>query len=240
MRKLHPDKAGGVPGIDKAAEVARQARDVCERELSKEEPPNFVLDLHSAPLNVSPGHRRFQLKWTAPRDHMHRPVRRYVVAAMDPAYGRALTIAVLEPDYSEELRRFVSVEDLNSFVLAEEELQKMPALWQQANVTVQVAAANDTGQSPWATVQVSLATGMAVRPQLGMGARGIQQSPGSPSADDAEFNKDLQSRRGAQLRSWLEQQKKAPLAAWLRTMYWPAAGTKEDLVTRIIYVVEGR
>merc|ERR1719287_230068 len=140
---------------------------------------------------------------------------------MDPAYGRALTIAVLEPDYSEELRRFVSVEDLNSFVLAEEELQKMPALWQQANVTVQVAAANDTGQSPWATLQVSLATGMAVRPQLGMGhSRGIQQSPGSPSADDAEFNKELRSRRGPQLRSWLEQQKKAPLAAWLRTMYW--------------------
>ena len=29
-------------------------------------------------------------------------ISRYVVAAMDPAYGRALTIAVLEPDYSED------------------------------------------------------------------------------------------------------------------------------------------
>lgn len=37
---------------------------------------------------------------------------RYVIAAVDPAYGRALTVTTLEPDYSQELHRFVSVAEL--------------------------------------------------------------------------------------------------------------------------------
>jgi hypothetical protein len=33
------------------------------------------------------------------------------VAALDPAYGQALTITVLEPEYSEKLKRFTTIED---------------------------------------------------------------------------------------------------------------------------------
>jgi len=83
-------------------------------------------------------------------------VRRYVVAAHDPAYGRALTVTILEPDYSQELRRFVSVEELTSYVLAEEELQKMPLLWQQPVATIQIASQNESGQSAWTVLKVPL------------------------------------------------------------------------------------
>merc|ERR1719411_714019 len=39
MRKLHPDKAGSDPSVVHAADMAREAKDACERGLSKEEPP---------------------------------------------------------------------------------------------------------------------------------------------------------------------------------------------------------
>ena len=48
--------------------------------------------------------RRYRLHWAAPQEQDSAPVRRFIVAAFDPAYGKALTIATLEPDYSEEFR----------------------------------------------------------------------------------------------------------------------------------------
>ena len=49
------------------------------------------------------------------------PVQKYIVAVFDPAYGKALTVAVLEPDYCEELKRFVPVEEICSYVLVEKD-----------------------------------------------------------------------------------------------------------------------
>lgn len=81
---------------------------------------------------------------------------RYVVALLDPACGRVLTVAHLEPDYDKKLGRFQPIEELTSYDLDELELQKMPRFWQQQVATVQVAAGNDSGQSPWATLEVKL------------------------------------------------------------------------------------
>lgn len=156
IRKLHPDKAGSDPEIVRAGDVIREAKDACERSLSRQEPPGAPRNLSSTVLCSIPGKRRFRLHWRVPEARDAAPVRRYIVAAVDPAYGRALTFAVLEPDYNEELRRFISVEELTSHVLAEEELQKMPELWKQATATVQVAAANEAGQSAWAIHSVTL------------------------------------------------------------------------------------
>ncbi|CAE8608433.1 unnamed protein product, partial [Polarella glacialis] len=149
MRKLHPDKAGSAagPGLAQAAEVAREAREAIERGLSLEEPPGAPRNLQYSMLCATAGNRKFKLHWASPEVRPEAPVRRYIVAALDPAYGRPLTAAVLEPDYCEALGRFVSVEDLTSYTLAEQELQKMPSLWQQPSATFHVAAANDKGPS---------------------------------------------------------------------------------------------
>jgi len=262
MRKLHPDKAGSDPSVVEAAEIIRKARDACERSLSRQERPDAPRNLRSVVLCATPGKRKFRLDWAAPIEEQDAaPVRRYVVAAIDPAYGRALTFAVLEPDYSEELRRFVSLDELTSYVLAEEELQKMPSVWRQAYATVQVAAANEAGQSGWSVLRIPLDVGAKPVPLLerlgcfavNLGLRTATTSPGpktpgpSPGpkveqreeSEDDVFLHELQKRRGPELRTWLERQRKVELAAWLRSVRWPAAGAKPDLVARIMYVREG-
>jgi len=262
MRKLHPDKAGSDPSIVEAAEIIRKARDACERGLSRQERPGAPRNLRSVVLCGTPGQRKFRLDWTAPLEEQDAgPVRRYVVAAVDPAYGRALTFAVLEPDYREELRRFVSVDELTSYVLAEEELQKMPSVWRQSYATVQVAAANEVGQSSWSVHRIPLDVGAKPVPLLerlgsfaaNLGLRTESTSPGSkttgPSpgpkvghrqeSEDAVFLQELPKTQGPELRAWLERQRKAELASWLRSVRWPATGAKPDLVARIMYVREG-
>ncbi|CAJ1359732.1 unnamed protein product, partial [Effrenium voratum] len=153
MRKLHPDRAGQSEDVVKAVEKVREAKEACERGLSRQEPPEPPRQLRSEALCSTPGRRRFQLCWTAPPVRESASVRRYIVAAHDPAYGRALTITVLEPDYSQELRSFVAIESLTSYVIAEEDLQKMPKLWTEKMLQVQVAAANEAGQSKWTSLK---------------------------------------------------------------------------------------
>jgi len=270
MRKLHPDKAGNDPSIVEAVEIIRKARDACERSLSRQEKPGAPRNLRSTVLCATPGKRKFRLDWTAPFEEQDAaPIRRYVVAAIDPAYGRALTFAVLEPDYSEELRRFVSVDELTSYVLAEEELQKMPSVWRQSYATVQVAAANEAGQSTWTVHRIPLDVGAKPVPLLqrlgglaasfGLGTPGTSPGPKTPGfspghkigfspgykieneqeSEDNVFVQELQKRQGPELRTWLERQRKVELAAWLRSVRWPATGGKPDLVARVMYVREG-
>eukprot|EP00929_Paragymnodinium_shiwhaense_P075930 TRINITY_DN3890_c0_g1_i1.p1 TRINITY_DN3890_c0_g1~~TRINITY_DN3890_c0_g1_i1.p1 ORF type:complete len:1038 (-),score=223.93 TRINITY_DN3890_c0_g1_i1:75-3188(-) len=157
MKKLHPDRAGHSAELAQAIELLREAKDHCERALSRVEPPGAPRHLISKTLCAAPGRRRISLEWSAPADlRSAAPVRKYLVAAVDPAYGRALTVATLEPDYQEDLGRYVSVEELRAITLAEEALQKMPSLFRQSAATFQVAAANEAGLSPWATIQVQL------------------------------------------------------------------------------------
>lgn len=242
MRKLHPDRVGSSPGVLRAVEMIREAKESLERSLSKQEPPGAPRGLTATTLCSAPGRRQFKLQWLPPEEREAAPVRRYLVAAVDPAYGRALTITVLEPDYCEQLRRFVSVDELNSYVLAEEELQKMPSLWVQHSASIQVAAANDAGQSAWTPLIVPLTAPRV--PTLGLRLRGPSLGvPPAPAADDSvdehNFGQQVQRRRGVELRTWLDKQKKVLLVSWLKSVMASTVGTKEDLIESIILIVDG-
>jgi len=260
MKKLHPDRAGQSQDLLKAVEKVREAKEACERGLSRQEPPSAPRAVRSETLCATPGKRKYQLCWTAPPPREFAPVRRYVVAAFDPAYGKALTVTVLEPDYSQELRSFVAIENLTSYVMAEEDLQKMPKLWTQSVLTVQVAAANEAGQSPWTTHKISLnapAGSFAGKvsepfmpafpkppsppaPSFSSAAAARNLKPSTPDdAEVASFNLELRKLRGsAKLRAFLEPLRKGILQAWLRSVNWSAAGSKQDLVERVIFIRE--
>merc|ERR1712072_690432 len=108
------------------------------------------------------GERRFRLRWQAPEGLETAPVQRYVVAAADPTSTVAATrapirLSTLEPDYSQELGRYVTLDELATYELAEEEVsERVPDLFQQSSFTLMVAAANKVGQSPWASVIVDI------------------------------------------------------------------------------------
>lgn len=254
MRILHPDKAGSVQGVADAAELVREAKAACERCVSNEQPPGMPRDLHADWLSGDHGNRKFRVRWAPPPALDPAPVRKYLVQVLDPAYGRFLTVATLEPDYSEELGRYISMEEITTYVLSEEDLQKMPKLWTQFEARVQVAAANQAGQSPFAVVNVQLAVPRnrpaATKSQLRV-AQPLPQSPtklGVPptqkdlSSDlegNANFEQEMKRfHQSGHLRSWLECQKVNVLKSWLKAKRWPATGTKEDIVTRVLYLVE--
>lgn len=258
MRKLHPDRAGQSEDVVKAVEKVREAKEACERGLSRQEPPEQPRELRSEALCSAAGRRKIQLSWTAPTIRDAAPVRRYVVAAHDPAYGRALTITVLEPDYSQELRSFVSIEHLTSYVMAEQDLQKMPKLWTQTSLQVQVAAANEAGQSAWSTLKIPLtgpsagnaaAASPPTRPQRaipsgptgvsGFATAATMQKRMHDAEDVAAFDTELRKIHGiARLRAFLEPRKKGILMEWLRSVNWSAYGSKQDLVERVIFIRE--
>eukprot|EP00435_Cladocopium_sp_Y103_P063145 s1104_g24.t1 len=259
MRKLHPDRAGQSEDVVKAVEKVREAKEACERGLSRQEPPEQPRELRSEALCSAAGRRKFQLSWTAPTIRDAAPVRRYVVAAHDPAYGRALTITVLEPDYSQELRSFVPIEHLTSYVMAEQDLQKMPKLWTQTSLQVQVAAANEAGQSAWSTLKIPLTGPSAGNAAASAPPMRLQRAPlpsgptgGSGFAtaatmqkrmhdaeDVAAFDTELRKIHGiARLRAFLEPRKKGILMEWLRSVNWSAYGSKQDLVERVIFIRE--
>jgi len=235
MRKLHPDRAGDSPLAAKCVELIREAKEICERGLSKQEPPPAPRGLRWEVLSSQPGHRRFKLCWTAPDDRPSAPVRRYVVAAFDPAYGKALTITILEPDYSEELRRFISLEELTYYVMAEQDLQKMPKLWTQSCATVQVAASNDAGQSSWAILQVPLTERATPQSSSGVAAAGASRTADYGTTD---FGAMVKKFRGVRLRQYLDGQTKAAMSYWLKSVNWSVAGAKQDLMERIIFIRE--
>lgn len=252
MRRLHPDKVAQTQKVVKAVEIIREAKDACERSLLRMEPPGMPRGLRSEPIDTTTvGRRRFQLRWASPAIVPSAPVRRYIVAAFDPAYGKPLTITVLEPDYDQELGRFVSIEEMGSYVLAEEELQKMPSLWQQKRAKVQVAAANEAGQSPWATLEVPLSSAQFLTASTTASncSSGSPCSPGFYSCSDSSpkaaadekwsFEMELRRRCGQELRIWLRTQLKARLMSWLRSMNTETTGTKEELVQKIMLIVEG-
>jgi len=239
MKRLHPDRVGDSPDGTRAVELLREAKDACERSLSRVEPPGMPSNLKSTPLCFSSGSRKFELRWCPPIPRPQAPVRKYVIAVFDPSYGRSLTVTVLEPDYSEELRRFIPVEELTSYILAEADLAKMPALWRQPNISVQVAAANEAGQSQWAKLQVPLSAACAQvqRPKVPPKHwSGWSFGSGSEDESDDPCSLDVECRRrhGENLRGWLELRKKADLVTQCRALGLSADGRKEQLIERII------
>lgn len=191
MKRLHPDKVGQLPSAAQAVEAIREARDTCERSLLQISVPKPPLGLCSVPVSNETGRRQILLTWNSLGDCSTAPVRSYVIAAVDPSYGRAITISKLQPDYSQELHRFVSVEELTSFVLAEAEMQKMPGLWLQSHATVKVAAVNEVGQSEWATLAVPLCGGTATSTAsswfMQSSPAEFQRGQAYPSTDDDDF-----------------------------------------------------
>jgi len=254
MLQLHPDRVGQLAGAAEAIERLRQAKADCERALAREVPPSTPSYLAAHLICSDPGKRRVRLDWAAPEEladpQQAPPVRSYVVAVFDPDYGKALTVAVLEPDYNEDLHRFVPIEELRSFVLAEEELQKMPGLFRQPSATVQVAAVNRSGQSPWATANVSLVN-PALASQVDPSARKGESRPtkrrtvhalrpppeSKPTA--TEFEAQMRMHKGKGLRIWLAGQKRELLAVWLRARSWPSCGSRNELIERVAFVAEG-
>lgn len=165
MKLLHPDRARGTNAetciaIANAANAVREAKDACLRDVSKQQVPAPPSNFRYATLCAMPGQRRIDLRWDPPpgADDPKTNVRKYIVAVVDPAFGRGVTVNILEPDYREDLGRFVTINELTSYTLAEDELQKLPALWQQRRAVVQVAAANEVGQSPFAEVIIPISS----------------------------------------------------------------------------------
>jgi len=254
MRHLHPDRAGQLAGAREAIELLRQAKVECERVLAREVPPSMPSCLTARLMCSHPGRRRVRLEWAAPAEltspQQAPPVRSYVVAAFDPDFGKALTVAVLEPDYNEDLHRFVPIEELVSCTLAEEELQKMPGFFRQPLATVQVAAVNRSGQSPWAMAKVSLvklvpASKMAPsarkgesRPAKHRTVHALRPPPESKSTE-TEFEAQMRMHKGKGLQIWLAGQKRELLTVWLRARSWPSCGSRDELIERAALVAEG-
>lgn len=244
MKKLHPDKVQRTEAVARALDAIKEAKEVCERCLSRQFAPGVPRRFSFTPLCTVPGKRRYRLHWAAPQETESAPVRRFIVAAFDPAYGKALNVAVLEPDYDEEKKRFLSVEDLKEYELAEEELQKMPALWRQNVATMQVAAANDAGQSAWATLQVPLMPTAATTPSRespGAARNDFLGMPGSSAfarEEELEFAEEVKSRSGTDLRIFLERSRKPQLVTFVKSMGWSEEGTKGMLVERVVTLMD--
>ncbi|CAJ1392556.1 unnamed protein product [Effrenium voratum] len=255
MRKLHPDRIGVNREATEAMELLREAKASCERAFSRLRAPQAPTRLAATVLCAAVGQRRIRLDWRAPEESRSCPVRRYLVAALDPAYGQALTITVLEPEYNESLKRFTSLDELATYVLAEEELSKLPSFFQQATAVVQVAAENEAGQSAWCTLQLSLRSSASAPRSLKVDEKttaprsskdekpGKRANPSVPSASSRECREfeatahSLAREGGNQLCTWLRKQGKALLGTWLRSQGWPTTGSKDELVDRVAFAV---
>lgn len=159
MRKLHPDRIGALAHADETMEALQEAKACLERALSQRWPPSAPSKAQAVLKCAVPGKRCLELTWEAADSAGAAPVQKYTVAVFDPAYGKTLKVAVLEADYNEELKRFVPVEEICSYMLVERDFQKMPSLFRQSVLTVQISALNDAGQSPWTTLRVPLRQG---------------------------------------------------------------------------------
>lgn len=157
MKKLHPDKTEQSPLLVRAVEKIHEAKIMCENSLSPQSPPGVPRCFLAHVTCSVPGRRRYRVQWSAPEPREGAPVLRYLVAIHDPWLGKVVRLATLEPDYSQELGRFLSVEEMGVYELAEEDLgHTMPGLFQQAYIRFYVAAANTAGQSIWCTSQIPI------------------------------------------------------------------------------------
>jgi len=248
MRPLHPDRAGSQPEVAAAVELLREAKDHCERALRHQSPPDRPTRLAVAHLCTEVGRRRFKVQWKAPENRESAPVHRYIVAVFDPSYGKALSVGTLEPDYSQEYKRFLAFDDpeLCSYVLSEEDLRKMPNLFKSDVITVQVAAGNNEGQSDWSIVKVRLQAAVrAPRAQapsrLSIPGPGRASTPGvglessaNRADEDREVDRCVQARVGRELESWLQHAKKEQIQGWLKRRYQQYSGSKEIMIKRLI------
>lgn len=157
MRNLHPDKVNQSPLVLQALEQLREAKKCCERSLLKQQPPGVPRIRCIQLLSLTPGRRRIKLEWNGPDPRDGAPVEKYIVSVVDARTGRAERVIDLEPDYCKELGRYVSIEELCSYTLVEDDLQLLH-IFKQTGLTLCVAAANRAGQSSRAATYIPLCT----------------------------------------------------------------------------------
>jgi len=260
-KQLHPDRVGSHPKVAAAVEIVREAKDICEKSLRRQHPPDRPTRMTCTHLCREQGSRKIRVQWRAPESKASAPVHRYIVAVFDPSYGKSLAIATLEPDYSQELKRYLAHDDpeLCSYVIAQEELRKMPTLFSSSYLTVQVAAGNNEGQSEWSVARVDLTnkdlaasgrqslSSRASLPSKGAekGARQVAPPRSRPSlhisstsvttsSGISQFDRGVSELNGRKLEEWLRCQLKTDIQHWLRRRFQPIAGSKEDMLQRII------
>jgi hypothetical protein len=261
MRPLHPDRAGSFAEVEAAVDVLREAKELCERALKQQNPPDRPMHLKFVQLCTDPGRRRFKVMWRAPASRQNAPVHRYVVAVHDPMYGKALSVGTLEPDYSQEFKRYLAYDDpeLCSYVVSEEDLKKMPNLFKADAITVQVASGNNEGQSDWSILKVPV---LGRPPRTSVGGPSVPvpskeahpsnmpsrvsmsgpakrcSLPGHSSSEDIEFCRLIDNKRGRDLETWLQHQKKEAMQAWLKKRFQLTSGSKEVMISRIMNIKE--
>lgn len=259
MRPLHPDRAGSLPEVQAAVDLLREATDYCERALRQRNPPFRPTGMSFKHLCTQPGRRQFRVTWRAPENKDTAPVHRYIVAVFDPSYGKALSVGTLEPDYSQELGRYLAHDDpdLCCYTVSEEDLRKMPNLFKSTAITVQVAAGNNEGQSDWSIVRVPVSgasKSSAAPPPAPAQPKPVRTSsvpsaapatarpsvgPRKSIAEDGGFDRYIDKKNGAELKSWLQHQTKEAMQAWLKKRFQQASGSKEVMIQRIISLKEG-
>jgi len=160
MKKLHPDKAVQSPSVTDAVDMIQEARAICERSLCPHEVPGVPRNLSVATHPSKAGARRFLLQWLPPERLEAAPVQRYIIAVADPRFaGAPVRLSTLEPDYSQELGRYVPLEELRSYEVAEEDVSaRVPGLFSHKTFTLMVTAANKVGQSSWVAITVDLSS----------------------------------------------------------------------------------
>lgn len=132
MKKLHPDKATQSRPVVDTVEKIHEARAICERSLCRDEVPGPPRALSVLVHCLKVGERRLLLRWMAPERQEQGPVQRYIVAAADPTGSSRppIRLSTLEPDYSQELGRYVNLEELGTFELREEDFAaRVPGLF---------------------------------------------------------------------------------------------------------------
>jgi hypothetical protein len=247
MRVMHPDRAGSPPEVVGAIELVRKAKDICDRFFRQRTPPARPTMLSCTHLCRDVGSRKFRVQWKPPESHFSAPVHRYIVAVFDPSYGKPLVVGTLEPDYSQEQKRYLAYNDpeLCNYVISEQELRKMPSLFQKDIITVHVAAGNNEGQSEWSILKVknglrkpASAIHSSGRPSTSAHPAASKNSLGTSNSFKAvctgSFERNVNGKSGHDLEEWLRGQLKCDMKVWLERRSQQTTGSKENLLHRII------
>jgi succinate dehydrogenase flavin-adding protein (antitoxin of CptAB toxin-antitoxin module) len=236
MRPLHPDRAGDLAEVAAAVELLREAKDLCERALRQQNRPDRPTRLSFAHLCTAPGRRRFKVMWKAPENRANAPVHRYVVAVLDPSYGKALAVGTLEPDYSQEFKRYLAHDDpeLCSYIISEEDLRKMPNLFKADSITVQVASGNNEGQSEWSILTVRVHNGTGRSKSSTNKENQASNRRESTTQGGCDFDHYIAKRKGRELESWLLYQQKQDIQRWLKKRFQKTSGSKEAMIERLL------
>lgn len=242
VKCLHPDKVGNMQGAGDALDLVQSARDVCIRALSAAGLPLAPKHFRARVLDSKPGKRKFELCWDAPDTLLgqHNEVHSYIISVCDDKMagsGCAMRLAVLEPYYCETRQRFLGVDELGSHIVSEVEVPRLAELLRNDTISWQVTAANSVGQSRCTICRMALTATCSQATSSRTVQRELAKSCRAPTTMLSLV--DIGKFSGQELRTWLRAQRRKSLVIWLRERQWPTTGTTDDLIDRVVFVVEG-